>query len=121
MLLFSRRKACFQKAALSSPGLPGGEKDICYSTKIDREGAGWPEVDQCGPALHLSESSGKTEEICALMAFCRAPANQPVRDVLGGQMYKLFVCLCFSAAPVVLVGKRAHKLDAQQLFSERTI
>lgn len=62
MLLFyqPRRKACFQKAALSSLGLPGEEKEICYSTKVDREVAGWPEVDRSGPALHLSKSSEKT-------------------------------------------------------------
>lgn len=43
-----------------------------------------------------------TEEICALMGFCRAPENQLVREVLGGQMYRLFVCLCFSAARKML-------------------
>lgn len=57
-----------------------------------------------------------TEEICALMAFCRAPAKQPVREVFGGQMCKLFVCLCFSAAPVVLVGKRCTQVGCSATF-----
>ena len=62
-----------------------------------------------------------TEEICALMAFCRAPANQPVRDALGGQMYKLFVCLCLVLHLWSWWENAAHKLDVQQLFSERSI
>lgn len=62
-----------------------------------------------------------TEEICAWMAFCRAPANQPVREVLGGQMYKLFVCFVLVLRLWSWWENAARKLDVQQLFSERSI
>lgn len=56
----TQKKSLLPKGCLVKPWLPGGENEICYSTKIDRKGAGWPEVDRSGPALHLSGSSGKT-------------------------------------------------------------
>lgn len=59
-----------------------------------------------------------TEEICALMAFCGAPAHQPVREVLGGQMHKLFVSFVLALHLWSWWENGAHKLDVQQLFSD---
>lgn len=62
-----------------------------------------------------------TEEICALMAFCRAPAKQPVREVFGGQMCKLLCAFVLVLHLWSWWENAALKLDVQQLFSERSI